>query len=125
MAMWIVTSSAPNPSSFIQSCFGSSHISLIDSNAHTWNSLLEGTGPLDHCQLPCLESYMTGETFGVVKSEHVLSALPVLVKSVDVLAEGDHEQLGLDPHPIEVKQSSMTCLMIPLCNWMPTCSFSH
>ena len=26
-------SSAPDPSSFIQSCFGSSHIGLIDSNA--------------------------------------------------------------------------------------------
>ena len=46
---------------------------------------------------------MTGETFRVVKSQHALSALPVLVKSeeVDVLVEGDHEQLGLDPHPIE------------------------
>ena len=96
-------SSAPEPSTFIKSCFGSSHIGLVDSNARTWNHLLEGTASLDHHRLPCLEPYPMRETFGVVESQHALSTLPVAVKSeeIDTLAEGDHEQLGLHPHLLE------------------------
>ncbi len=90
----------PESPTFIHSCFGSSHVGLIDSNAHVWNCLLESNSSPGHWKLPCLELYVMGETFGVVESQHALSALSVVVKSeeINVLVEGGHKQLGLQPH---------------------------
>src|SRR6266436_5860495 len=95
------TATAPGSPSFIQSCFGSSHVGLINSNAHTWNCLLERNPSNHHHPLPCLEPYETEETFGVVQSDHACSTLPIAIKSEDsdMLAEGDRKQLGLDSYP--------------------------
>src|SRR5258708_3306026 len=97
------TTATPKSPRFIQSCFGSSHVGLIDSNARGWNSLLERNSSPGHQKLPFLEPYAAGETFGVVESQHVLSALSVAVKSeeIDVSVGGDHEQLGLQPRILD------------------------
>ena len=92
------TSASPT---FIQSCFGSSHISLINSNILTWNHLLERNPSFHHQPLLYLKPYETGETFRVVQSDHACSTLPIIIKSEenDTLVEGDQEQLGLNLHP--------------------------
>ena len=94
-------STTPGSSTFIKSCFGSSHIGLINSNAGAWNHLSEGNPTLCHQPLPYLEPYETGETFRVMQSDHACSTLPIVIKSEenDSLAEGDCKQLGLNPHP--------------------------
>ncbi len=95
------TATVPGSPSFIQSCFSSSHIGLVNSNAHTWNHLLERNPSNCHHPLPCLKPYKTEETFGIVQSDHACSTLPITIKSEDsdTLAEGDHKQLGLDSYP--------------------------
>ncbi|KAI0344801.1 hypothetical protein BDW22DRAFT_1326630 [Trametopsis cervina] len=72
---------APTP--FLASTFGSHHISLVDHNAHLWNSLLQQHSPtsagrgvlrlegFDKLQtLEVIEDVPSGESFGAVISKH-------------------------------------------------------
>src|SRR5258708_13273962 len=70
------TATVPGSPSFIQSCFSSSHIGLVNSNAHTWNHLLERNPSNCHHPLPCLKPYKTEETFGFLHSAHPCSPPP-------------------------------------------------
>jgi hypothetical protein len=62
------------PTSFVASAFGSHHIRLVDNIASLWNSLLtkqkQGQHGVVLTALPRLPDISSGETFGVVDSEH-------------------------------------------------------
>ncbi|KAJ7124769.1 hypothetical protein C8R43DRAFT_1135450 [Mycena crocata] len=62
---------AQSPSPFVQSTFGSHHISLVDHTAATWNNLLNTRGTSNALiPLPRLPDIKSGETFGLVHSPH-------------------------------------------------------
>ncbi|KAJ7615765.1 hypothetical protein DFH06DRAFT_1365836 [Mycena polygramma] len=108
-----------SPTPFVESTFGSHHISLVDHTAGIWNDLLPGsqaTSKSSPLPLPRLPDIQSGETFGLVNSPHTDSFGGLftikqepdddgtdIIKELDPEAQDDlMRELNIDPAQLNI-----------------------